>query len=122
MSTNITVAGNLVEDQVKVNFTSEGKAAANFTVADNTRYFDEQANEWKQAGETTFWNVEVFGEQAERVAEFAHKGQRLIVIGRTKTRSWTDKDGNKRRELRINADDVAPSWKYGPKAQGNGTN
>lgn len=115
MSTNITVAGNLVDDQVKLNTTKEGKAAANFWVADNTRYYDEHAGEWKQAGEATFWAVEVFGEQAERVAQWAHKGQRLVIVGRTKTRSWTDHDGTKRRELRINAEDVAPSWKFGPR-------
>lgn len=112
MSTNITVTGNLVE-QVSVNFTTQGKAAANFTVADNTRYFDEQAQEWKST-EATFWSIEVFGQMAERAAEL-EKGERLIVVGKTRTKEWKDREGNRRRELRINASDIARSLKFGPK-------
>lgn len=108
MSTTITVIGNLVEDQIRLNHTSDGTPAANLTIADNTRFYDDRAGQWKQAGEATYWNIEVFGEQAERVAEQAHKGQRLIIVGRTKTSTWTDQEGTKRRELPISADDIAP--------------
>jgi single-strand DNA-binding protein len=120
MATTITVTGNLVEDEVRLNHTSDGTAIVNFTVADNTRYYDADANQWKQAGEATYWSVEVFGGLAERAAEHASKGQRLIIIGRTKTRVWTDQDGTGHRELRINADDVALSWKFGPRQESTG--
>jgi single-stranded DNA-binding protein len=62
----------------------------------------------------------VFGDPAERVAEYAHRGQRVIIVGRTKTRVWTDQDGNRHRQLRINADDVALSWKFSPRRGGPG--
>jgi single-stranded DNA-binding protein len=39
----------------------------------------------------------------------------MIIVGRTKTHVWTDRDGTSRRELRINAEDVALSWKFGPR-------
>jgi single-stranded DNA-binding protein len=63
----------------------------------------------------------VFGDLAERVAEHAQKGQRLIIVGRTKTRVWTDQDGNCHRELRINADDVALSWKFDRRREHSGS-
>jgi single-strand DNA-binding protein len=121
MSTTVTVTGNLVQDEVRLNYTSDGTAVVNFTVADNSRYYDQQANQWKQAGEVTYWSVEVFGDLAERIAEHAQKGQRLVIVGRTKTRVWQDQDGNPRRELRINAEDVALSWKFAPRREGNGS-
>lgn len=92
----------------------EGTAAVNFTVADGTRYYDPQAKQWKQAGETTDWSVEVFGGLAERVTELAHKGQAAGRRRPAKTRTRNDQHGNSRRELRINADDVAPSWSSAP--------
>lgn len=52
----------------------EGTAAVNFTVADGTRYYDPQAKQWKQAGKTTDWSVEVFGGLAERVTETGAQG------------------------------------------------
>jgi single-strand DNA-binding protein len=114
MSTSITIAGNITEDQPRFNFTREGTPAANFTVADNSWRRDSDSGEWQQT-DATFWPVAVFGGQAERVAEQVSKGDRVIVTGRVQTHQWTDQDGNRRRELRIRADEIAQSLKFGPR-------
>lgn len=115
MSTSITITGNVTEDP-RLNFTREGAPAANFTVADNSFRRDENGD-WQQT-DASFWTVAVFGSQAERVAEQVTKGQRVMVTGRIHTDEWTDKNGNRRRDLRVKADEVAVSLKFGPK---NGT-
>lgn len=117
MTTTITVTGN-VTDQPEVGFTNSGTAAANFSIADNARYQDEQTGEWKD-GNVTYWRIEVFGSMAERVADQVHKGRRVVVTGRTRTKEWRDRDGNKRVELRVRATDVALSLKYAAKGESN---
>lgn len=112
MSTSITITGNVTDDP-RLNFTREGAPAANFTVADNSFRRDENGD-WQQT-DATFWDVAVFGGQVDRVAEHVTKGQRVMVTGRIHTNEWTDKSGNRRRDLRVKAEEVAVSLKFGAK-------
>jgi hypothetical protein len=43
MATVIAITGNLVQDEVGLNYTSDVTAVVNFSVADDTWYYDEQA-------------------------------------------------------------------------------
>ncbi|WP_020393441.1 single-stranded DNA-binding protein [Kribbella catacumbae] len=105
--TPITIAGNLTGDP-ELRFTPSGAAVANFTVASTPRTFDRQANEWKD-GETTFWPCSVWRQTAENVAESLQRGSRVIVNGRVKSRSYDDREGNKRTVFEIDVDEVGPS-------------
>ena len=105
--TIITLVGNLVDDP-SLRFTSSGAAVANFTVASTPRAFDKQSNEWKD-GDTMFLNCSVWRQAAENVAESLTKGMRVIVQGRLKSRSYDDRDGNKRTVFEVDVEEIGPS-------------
>ena len=108
--TIITVVGNLTADP-ELRFTPSGAAVANFTVASTPRHFDRQANEWKD-GETLFQRCSVWRDAAENVAEFLHRGTRVVVQGRLVATSWETKDGEKRTGTELAVDEVGPSLRY----------
>lgn len=109
--TQITISGNTVA-AADVRFTPAGKAVASFTVAVNERRFDKQANEWVD-GDTTFYPCSAWGQMGENCAEtLVDKGMRVIVQGRLKSRSYDDRDGNKRTVFEVDVDEVGPSLRY----------
>lgn len=108
--TVITIIGNITGDP-ELRFTPSGAAVANFTVASTPRAFDRQLNEWKD-GETLFMRCSVWREAAENVAESLHRGARVIVSGRLKSRSYETKEGEKRTVVELEVDEVGPSLRY----------
>ena len=108
--TNITIAGRATADP-ELRFTPSGQAVANLNVAVNHRRFNKQTNEWEDDG-ADFYGVSVWREQAEHVAESITKGMEVIVTGALKSRSYDDRDGNKRTVWEITADHVGPSLRY----------
>lgn len=109
--TQITISGNTVA-AADVRFTPAGKAVASFTVAVNERRFDKQTNEWVD-GDTTFYPCSAWGQMGENCAEtLVDKGMRVIVQGRLKSRSYDDRDGNKRTVFEVDVDEVGPSLRY----------
>jgi len=105
--TIITVIGNLTDDP-ELRFTPSGAAVANFTVASTPRSFDRQTNEWKD-GETLFLRCSVWRQVAENVAESLQKGMRVIVQGRLVSRSYEDREGQRRTVNELQVDEVGPS-------------
>ena len=103
-----TMIGNLTDDP-ELRFTQGGAAVANFTVASNRRYTDRSGN---QQEETTFMRVNCWRDMAENVAESLHKGDRIIVIGRIRVRSYEDQSGQTKWITEIEADEVAPSLRW----------
>ena len=109
--TQITISGNTVA-AADVRFTPAGKAVASFTVAVNERRFDKQSNEWVD-GDTTFYPCSAWGQMGENCAEtLVDKGMRVIVQGRLKSRSYDDREGNKRTVFEVEVDEVGPSLRY----------
>jgi single-strand DNA-binding protein len=104
--TQITVVGNLVADP-ELRFTPSGAAVASFRVASTPRFFDKQANEWKD-GDSLFLTCNVWRQYAENVAESLQKGMRVMVIGRLKQRSYETREGEKRTVFEVEVDDVGP--------------
>ncbi len=107
--TTLTIVGNLTGDP-ELRFTQSGAAVANFTVASTPKFFDKQANEWKD-GETLFVRCSLWREAAENVAESLTKGMRVIVTGRLVSKPW-EKDGEKRTSMELQVDEIGPSLKY----------
>ena len=107
--TTLTIVGNLTSDP-ELRFTQSGAAVANFTVASTPKFFDKQANEWKD-GETLFMRCSLWREAAENVAESLTKGMRVIVTGRLVSKPW-EKDGEKRTSTELQVDEIGPSLKY----------
>ena len=108
--TQITLIGNLTGDP-ELRFTPSGAAVANFTVASTPRTFDRQSSEWKD-GDTMFLNCSSWRQAAENVAETLSKGMRVIVQGRLKSRSYDDREGNRRTVFEVDVEEVGPSLRY----------
>ena len=79
---------------------------ANFRLAVTARVRD--GDSWRD-GETSFFRVNVWRQLAEHVTESLSKGDRAVVIGRLKSRSWETPEGDKRSVVEVEADEVAPS-------------
>src|SRR5713226_3909877 len=105
--TQITIAGNLVEDP-ELRFTPAGQPVAKFRVASTPRYFDKAANEWKD-GDSLFLTCNVWRQAAENAAESLQRGMRVIVTGRLRQRSYETREGEKRTVYEVEVDDVGPS-------------
>ena len=107
--TQITIAGNLVDDP-ELRYTPTGQAVANFRVASTPRFLDKATNEWKD-GDSLFLTCNVWRQAAENVAESLQRGMRVIVTGRLKQRSYETREGEKRTVYEIEVDDVGPSMR-----------
>src|SRR6202012_5132771 len=105
--TQITIAGNLVDDP-ELRFAPAGQPVARFRVASTPRFRDNQTGEWKD-GDSLFLTCNVWRQAAENVAESLTRGMRGIVSGRLRQRSYGTKEGEKRTVYEVEVDDVGPS-------------
>lgn len=97
------IIGNMTKDPELKNLPA-GTAVANFGVATNEKWNDKATGEKREKVE--YHNIVVFGKQAENVSRFTSKGSKVYVEGKLQTRSWEDKEGNKRYTTEILANDV----------------
>ena len=104
-----TIVGNLVEDP-EVRFTNNGIAVANLRVAVTQRV--QQDGQWRD-GDTSFFKVNVWRGQAEHLADSLSKGDRVMVTGRLRQRSWETPEGDKRSVTELEADEVGASPQVG---------
>jgi single-strand DNA-binding protein len=121
----ITFIGNLTDDP-DLRFTPSGAAVCSFRVASNRRW---TGKDGQQQEETTFLNANCWRDMAENVAESLSKGDRVVVIGRLRVRSYENREGQTVWVTEIEADEVAPSLRWartsvtkssGPSAGGSG--
>lgn len=93
MSVNkATILGN-VGQEPEIKTFDNGNKVANFSIATSEKWKDKQGD----PQESTEWhNIAVFGKLADIVEKYVKKGQQLYIEGKIKTRSWEDKEGNKK--------------------------
>jgi single-strand DNA-binding protein len=108
--TEIHLVGNIT-DEVALKFTSSGAAVANFTVASTPRFFDKRAQEWRD-GDSLFMRCSLWRQAAEHAAESLSQGDRVLVIGKLKQRSYETSDGQKRSVMELEVDEIGPSIKF----------
>lgn len=108
--TSVTVVGNLTADP-ELRFTNSGAAVASFTVASTPRTFDKQSGEWRD-GEALFLRCQWWRQPGENAAESLRRGDRVIVQGRLKQRSFETRDGQKRTVVELDVDECGPSLRY----------
>ena len=101
MLNHIVIMGRLTRDP-ELRRTGTGVAVASFTVAVD-RDFGKNENGEK---ETDFIDCVAWRQTGEFVSKYFTKGRMAVVSGRLQIRSWTDKDGNKRRTAEVVADNV----------------
>lgn len=92
--------GRLVADP-EIRHTPNDIAVTSFTIAVDRSYVKSGAE--RQAD---FIDIVAWRATAEFVCKYFRKGQMIAVQGSIQTRSYTDKDGNKRKAFEIVADNV----------------
>lgn len=98
MLNHITIMGRLTRDP-ELRRTGSGVAVASFTVA-----VDRDFNPKDGEKETDFIDCVAWRHTGEFVSKYFTKGRMIVVSGRPQIRSWTDKEGNKRRSAEVVAD------------------
>lgn len=93
--------GRLTADP-ELKHTQSGTAVTSFTVAVERNY--SRQGEEKQ---TDFIDCEAWRNTAEFICKYFRKGQMMALSGSIQTGSYTDRDGNKRKTVRVRADEVS---------------
>ena len=101
MLNHITLMGRLVRDP-ELRRTGTGIAVASFTVAVDRDFSGRDGGE----RETDFIDCVAWRQTGEFISKYFTKGSMIVVSGRLQIRSWTDKEGNKRRTAEVVADNV----------------
>lgn len=117
----VILIGNLTADP-EVKQTQSGLSVVSFIVAVNRRVGKDAEQK------TDFINIVAWRKTAEFVGQYFKKGKPILVCGSIQTRSYKDKNDNKRIAVEVLADEVgfveskatseAPSGTYEPEAYG----
>lgn len=107
MNNHVTLIGNLTRDP-ELRYLTSGAPVCNFGLAVNRRY--QKNDEWVE--EVSFFDVVVWRDQGENVAESLGKGDRVIVTGRLDQRRWENAEGENRSKIEVTADEVAASYRW----------
>lgn len=107
---SVTVVGNLTADP-ELRFTPSGAAVVNFTVVSNDRFYDKQAQEWKDK-DPVFTRCNLWREYAENVAESLAKGNTVIVTGHLSQREFETREGEKRTVVELEVEEIGPALRF----------
>ena len=110
MSDNITVRG-FVATEIRSATTPGGVATASFRLGATERRYDRASSTWVD-GNTNWFTVQGYRQLAGNIGCSIKKGQRVIVVGRLKMRSW-EKDGRVHHVAEIDAESVGHDLMWG---------
>ena len=96
----VFLAGRLTRDP-ELQHTSQGTPFTRFTIAVNRSYKDRSGN-WQE--ETSFIDIVVWGDAADRAVSRFNKGTEILVEGRLRQSSWETDSGEKRSKIEVVAD------------------
>lgn len=100
MLNKVFIMGRLTRDS-ELRRTNSGTAVTSFTLAVDRDFKNADGTK-----ETDFIDVVAWRGTAEFAAKYFSKGRMAIVEGKLQIRDWTDKDGNKRRNAEVIADNL----------------
>jgi single-strand DNA-binding protein len=92
MSNNVYHYGHFAADP-ELKYTNSGKALCSFRIGVNTGFGEKKTTEWI--------NCVAWEKLGEKVAEQGAKGKEIAVFGRSQTKEWTGRDGNKRKDTEV---------------------
>jgi single-strand DNA-binding protein len=87
----VILIGHLGKD-AETKFTPSGVSRSTFSLATSRRWKDQATNEWKDV--TDWHNIVLW--RSENLSNYLQKGKQVYIEGRLESRSWEDKDGQKR--------------------------
>ncbi|MEN8789534.1 MAG: single-stranded DNA-binding protein [Flavobacteriaceae bacterium] len=90
-------------DEVKLHYFEGGNCIGRFPIATNETYTNKQTGE--KVTNTEWHNVVVRNKAAEICEKYLHKGDKIYVEGRLKTRQWQGEDGNMRYTTEVHVQD-----------------
>ena len=99
----VVLVGNLTKDP-ELRTTPNGTSVCKLRIAVNTRQKDNATGQWGE--KPNYFDVTVFGNQAESCSQYLSKGRPIGVDGRLDWREWEAQDGTKRQAVEIIADTV----------------
>lgn len=114
----VMLIGNLGKD-AETRQTPSGTSVTNFRIATTARIKDAATGDWK---EKTDWHDVVLW-RGERVAQYLTKGRQVFVEGRLQTRSYEDRNGEKRFRTEVVCDNfglMLLGGRGGPGEEGGG--
>lgn len=102
MLNRVLLIGRLTKNP-EIRFFPSGTQITVFSIAYNRKY--KVNDEWKE--EPHYFDVEAYGQLAERLARDLAKGYQVLVEGRLAQQRWENQAGEKRSKVVIVADRVA---------------
>jgi len=96
MLNKVILMGRITADP-ELKHTPSNVAVCSFSLAVNRRF---------NRNETDFIDIVTWRQQAEFVSKYFSKGQQMVVVGALQTRTWEDKNGNKRKSVEVVVDEV----------------
>jgi single-strand DNA-binding protein len=106
----ITLVGNLTADPVYRVAEKSGRGVVRFDIAVNRMRFDRDANDYVDLP-TVYHRIVALGPLADNINESLTRGQEVVVVGSFADDSY-EKDGEKRRQLVLEAQVVAASLRF----------
>lgn len=92
----VFLMGRLTRDPEQ-RFISSGQAVTNLGIAVNRTF----TTNGEKREETTFVDVEAWGQRGDLIAKYLKKGNPIFIEGRLKFDTWESKEGEKRSKLRV---------------------
>ena len=118
LANSVTIIGNVGADP-EIRHFSSGTCVANVRLAVNGGRKQDMKDGVIEEDKTSWFAVDIWGEEAMRMVEHVSKGRTICVQGQLKTDTWTDKDtGAPRSRVKIVAKNF--SFVQSSKAAGNG--
>jgi single stranded DNA-binding protein (ssb) len=112
----IILVGNLGKDP-ELRYTPAGDAVCDISIATSERKKD-KSGEFQDV--TTWFRVTLWRKQAENAAKYLSKGRQVYIEGRLGLEEWTDRDGNTRQTLAVQATEMQFIGSRGDGGSGGG--
>lgn len=101
MINNVTLMGRLTYEP-ELRSTQSGVSVLSFQLACERQY---QAKDKQK--QTDFIDCQAWRQTAEFISRYFHKGDMIALTGSIHTANYTDKDGNKRKQVQVVANNVS---------------
>jgi single-strand DNA-binding protein len=105
-----TIVGNVTADPI-LRMSANGRGVIRFDVAINRQRFNRDTNQYDDLP-PVFHRVVAFGPLAQNAAETLRKGIEVVVVGQMADDSYETETGEKRRQVVIEAQVIAPSLRF----------
>ncbi len=99
---SVLIEGYLVGEPKRTDFPNNKNVLCNFRIANN-RFYKKGG---EQVQETSYFNVDVWGNVAENCARYLKKGSGVRVVGRIKEERWKDAEEKNHYAVKIIAEHV----------------